>query len=75
MSQLLTMSVVIAVDSVQTAESLIPWAVLNLDSGRNFVIVKARLLCPTCEDRCACAAPVHGNEMLSGLRRTLDNPR
>ncbi len=36
------MAVVIAVDSVQTAETLIPWAVLNLDSGRAFVIVKVQ---------------------------------
>lgn len=36
------MAVVVAVDSVQTAETLVPWAVANLDSGRPIHIVKAR---------------------------------
>ena len=35
-----TMAVVIAVDSVETANTLVPWAVSNLDAGRVFHIVE-----------------------------------
>jgi len=63
------MSVVIAVDSVQTAETLIPWPVLNLDSGRTFVIVKVRP-----QKFCACGAPIHGNEMPSSWWRKAGFP-